>query len=1117
MSESLANYGTVVSQQYFGRVFYSNEADSQALEIVHQQQGTISVATEGEIKIGSMSSGKYTSIKQGTLSTSYASVSTITDGTALVKGGTVSGVVHLTSNTITDGTAVVKAGSVSGVVHLTSNTITDGTAVVKAGSVSGVVHLTANTITDGTASLASGEATGLVTVNSTNATITTARITTLEDGTTTLNSGSVTGAVYVSVATLSATVGSVSQLFRASTITDNVATLKAGSVSGVVHLTANTITDGTAVVKAGSVSGVVHLTANTITDGTAVVKSGSVSGVVHLTANTITDGTASLIAGKATSLVTVNSANATITTARITTLEDGTTTLNSGSVTGAVYVSVATLSATVGSVSELFRASTITDNVATLKAGSVSGVVHLSANTITDGTAVVKAGSVSGVVHLSANTITDGTAVVKSGSVSGVVHLTSNTVTDGTAVIKAGSVSGVVHLTANTITDGTASLAAGKATDLVTVNSSNATITNVRATKFLDGIATLTGGSISSLKRLGVNTDAPLFSLDIGSVTDAIKLPVGTSAQRPTLGTGNTLTDADKGLVRYNTTTNQFEGYYGASKSWAALGGSGLADLDSDTYITVDTNDGDTDIITFTTAGTDRLKIESDGDIVIQTNTTLTSGNLSLINGTLSGGLHLTANTITDGTAVVQAGTVSGVVHLTANTITDGTAVIKAGSVSGVVNLSANTITDGTAIIRNGSVSSVVHLSANTITDGMTSIKQGSVSGVVHLTANTITDGTAVVKAGSVSGVVHLTANTITDGNASLAGGKATNLITVNTLNATITTARITTLDDSIATLSGGSITNLKLTETDVASVTTIAFIEKLTDGTLTMEHGSLTGGANTWVSAAVGSFTDLYAHDLFVADDLVLNGSTSVVNSTQVAFEDKLLSLGVSSGRDVTDRTNAVLTLTGDLTAYAANAYVLLMNTSDGSQGIFQISSKSGQAVTLTTTPNGATFASGANPGLYVGILGDISNATNAGFEIMGYTGAGTDAAKRVRYIHDASKPAFEFTSENTALDVRVKNTSTTVSYFSVNNGSASKRLLTEDALFLDTTSSGTITGSQRTDEKAAIYLSRNADADDASGDWRMLIDSNGKFSIQKYSGTYGVDGAWQSKWQVA
>ena len=508
------------------------------------------------------------------------------------------------------------------------------------------------------------------------------------------------------------------------------------------------------------------------------------------------------------------------------------------------------------------------------------------------------------------------------------------------------------------------------------------------------------------------------------------------------------------------------------------------------------------------------ISVISEGEIKLGS---MTSGKfLSIKQGTISTS-YASINTITDGTAILKAGQATGLVSVTSETatisknihatsLTDGTSSLTAGTFSGLLTLNSKTLTDGTAIITGAKATGLVSVTSETAT----------ISKNIHATS--LTDGTSSLTAGTFSGLLHLTSQTITDGTATLKAGEATELVTVNSVAATITNIHVTKLIDTAeATLSGGSITNLKFVDTDIASVTSSAFIEKLTDGGLTMENGSLTGAANTWVSAAVGSFTDLYAHDLFVADDLVLNGSTSVVNSTQVAFEDKLLSLGVSSGRDVTDRTNAVLTLTGDLTSYAANAYVLLMNTSDGVQEIFQISSKNGQEVTLTAVPGSPKFASGTNPGLYVGILGDIANATNAGFEVMGYTGAGTDAAKRVRYIHDATKPAFEFTSENTALDVRVKNTATTVSYYSVNNGSASKRLLTEDALFLDTSSSGTITGSQRTDEKAAIYLSRNADADDAAGDWRMLIDSNGKFTIQKYSGTYGSGGAWNSKWQVA
>ena len=46
----------------------------------------------------------------------------------------------------------------------------------------------------------------------------------------------------------------------------------------------------------------------------------------------------------------------------------------------------------------------------------------------------------------------------------------------------------------------------------------------------------------------------------------AIKCPDGTTAQRPTGAVG---------MLRYNTTTNSFEGYSGASPSWGEIGGGG--------------------------------------------------------------------------------------------------------------------------------------------------------------------------------------------------------------------------------------------------------------------------------------------------------------------------------------------------------------------------------------------------------------------------------------------------------------------------------------------------------------------------------------------------------------
>ena len=57
---------------------------------------------------------------------------------------------------------------------------------------------------------------------------------------------------------------------------------------------------------------------------------------------------------------------------------------------------------------------------------------------------------------------------------------------------------------------------------------------------------------IKSDGNVGIGTNSPAVSLDIGSKTDALRLPSGTTAQRPT---------AANGQIRYNTSLNKLEAY----------------------------------------------------------------------------------------------------------------------------------------------------------------------------------------------------------------------------------------------------------------------------------------------------------------------------------------------------------------------------------------------------------------------------------------------------------------------------------------------------------------------------------------------------------------------------
>jgi hypothetical protein len=79
-----------------------------------------------------------------------------------------------------------------------------------------------------------------------------------------------------------------------------------------------------------------------------------------------------------------------------------------------------------------------------------------------------------------------------------------------------------------------------------------------------DQVAISTNGTgqvfVNSSGRLGIGTGSPAVTLDV-SATDAIRVAAGTTAERPT---------GAAGMIRYNSTLGQFEGY---GVAWGTIGG----------------------------------------------------------------------------------------------------------------------------------------------------------------------------------------------------------------------------------------------------------------------------------------------------------------------------------------------------------------------------------------------------------------------------------------------------------------------------------------------------------------------------------------------------------------
>ena len=74
----------------------------------------------------------------------------------------------------------------------------------------------------------------------------------------------------------------------------------------------------------------------------------------------------------------------------------------------------------------------------------------------------------------------------------------------------------------------------------------------------------------SGVCSVGIGTTSPNSgtAIDMGSMTGAVLLPVGTTGQEPS---------GVVGMLRYNSTTNAFEGYQGSTPTWGSLGSSSIS------------------------------------------------------------------------------------------------------------------------------------------------------------------------------------------------------------------------------------------------------------------------------------------------------------------------------------------------------------------------------------------------------------------------------------------------------------------------------------------------------------------------------------------------------------
>ena len=163
------------------------------------------------------------------------------------------------------------------------------------------------------------------------------------------------------------------------------------------------------------------------------------------------------------------------------------------------------------------------------------------------------------------------------------------------------------------------------------------TITNLTVSNSLT-VDTNTLKVDNTNNRVGILDATPAVSLDVGTATDAVHVPTGTTAQRPT---------GAAGMFRYNSTENQFEGY--SDGSWGEIGG-GAATISVDNF----TGNGSTTAFTMGAAPEteNNTAVYIDG-VYQQKNTYATSGTTITFSTAPPSGASIEVNRIAASTVTI--------------------------------------------------------------------------------------------------------------------------------------------------------------------------------------------------------------------------------------------------------------------------------------------------------------------------------------------------------------------------------------------------------------------------------------------------------------------------------
>ncbi|NBP00214.1 MAG: tail fiber domain-containing protein [Proteobacteria bacterium] len=395
-----------------------------------------------------------------------------------------------------------------------------------------------------------------------------------------------------------------------------------------------------------------------------------------------------------------------------------------------------------------------------------------------------------------------------------------------------------------------------------------------------------------------------------------LQLPIGNTASRPT--------GVTRGTIRYNTQTDQFEGY-GAGNNWGSLGG--VIDVAQTTKILAEESAGSADgNLRFITNNTERMRINSSGNIGIGTSAPSSvfhinrsnSGSIQLGNNDGSGWYTLKNS---DGllgfyTGVYNAGTFRFGCNSVGNFGINQNSPAYTLDVNGSANINSDLYVTG-SISGSGSSSSTYAYLTLTATDEAINLTTGAMVTFGGITVQCLTETTSVTNGGSllVAGGAAISKSLnvglgITTGTVTTTDLKSSQITTGSILasnvlvNSLLTAGNVnvTSFTSANAMQTNSSITNLRLTSGTLGNVICTNWnASNVTNGSLVISSTAQSTGIGTGGSLTVLGGAS-FSKDVYV-------GGT-MTSSSDIRLKTRIRSLKSNSGLPATDTIDDIRTV---------------------------------------------------------------------------------------------------------------------------------------------------------------------------------------------------------------